>query len=354
VEQMIRVAAGEKLRFAQSDIKLNGWAMEARICAEDPFRNFLPSIGRLVKYAPPDQQPHTVRVDTGVYEGGEISMYYDSMIAKLITHGDTRNEAIARMREALNAFVIRGVSNNIAFQSALFQHPRFISGDFTTAFIGEEYPKGFHPADVAHDDPALLIAVAAAVYRTHLSRAVRISGQLPGHGRKVPTELVVVKGNEHHPVTVQVIEGGHIVTYRDGRYEILSNWRLGELLYRGKCNGTDFVMQVERVGLKFRLLHWGTQAEFLVMNKRIAGLQALMPYKPPPDLSKFLISPMPGLLTEVTVAPGQEVKAGEKLAVIEAMKMENVLKAEQDCVVAEVLAKPGDSLSVDQAIVRFA
>jgi propionyl-CoA carboxylase alpha subunit len=353
VEQMIRVAAGEKLAFKQSDIKLDGWATEARICAEDPFRNFLPSVGRLVKYGPPEELPHTVRVDTGVYEGGEISIYYDSMIAKLITHGATRDQAIARMREALNAFVIRGVSNNIAFQSALFQHPRFVSGDFTTAFIGEEYPKGFHPADVPHDDPGLLISVAAAAYRTHLTRAVRISGQLPGHGRKIPHEFVVIKGNEHHPVSVRVIDGGHLVAYKEEHYEILSNWRVGEILYRGKCNGADFTMQVERIGLKFRLLHWGTQAEFLVMNKRTAALQALMPYKPLPDLSKFLISPMPGLLTDIAVSVGQEVKAGEKLAVIEAMKMENMLKAEQDCVVAELLAKPGDSLSVDQAIIRF-
>jgi propionyl-CoA carboxylase alpha chain len=340
VEQMIRVAAGEKLAFRQSDVKLNGWAMETRICAEDPFRGFLPSIGRLVRYLPPEEVERAVRVDTGVYEGAEISMYYDSMIAKLISHGATRDQAIARQREALNAFVIKGVSNNIAFLSALLQHPRFVSGNFTTAFIGEEYPKGFHAEDVPHDDPALLIGVAASVHRSHLSRAVRISGQLPGHGRKIPDTFVVIKGNDQHEVGVKVIEGGHRIIYRGETYEILSDWSLGQPIYRGSCNGVEFTMQVERVGLKYRILHWGTQADFLVMNKRAAALQALMPSKP-------------GRLTEVAVTPGQEVKAGEKLAVIEAMKMENVLKAEQDGVVAEILANAGDSLAVDQPILQF-
>ena len=353
VELMIRVAAGEKLPFKQDEIRLDGWAMECRINAEDAFRNFLPSIGRLVKYIPPEEVPGQVRVDTGVYEGAEISMYYDSMIAKLITHGATRDAAIARMREALNAFVIRGVASNIAFQAALTQHPRFISGKFTTAFIAEEFPRGFHAADLPHDDPAMLIAVAAAIYHSYQERAVRITGQMPGHPRKIGEEFVVLLGPEQHAVKVRPVEGGYLVEYKGENYEVLSSWQFGQILYKGTFNGIPFCMQVERVGVAYRLFHWGTQADIRVMSKHAAELLAIMPYKAPPDMSKFLLSPMPGLLTQLAVQPGQEVKAGEKLAVIEAMKMENVLKAEQDGIIAEVLAKPGDSLAVDQAIISF-
>ncbi|MCK0507545.1 acetyl-CoA carboxylase biotin carboxylase subunit [Aromatoleum anaerobium] len=355
VELMIRVAAGEKLPFGQEQIRLEGWAMECRINAEDPFRNFLPSVGRLVKYRPPAEEPGQVRVDTGVYEGGEISMYYDSMIAKLVTHGATRDAAIARMREALNAFVIRGVSSNIPFQAALMQHPRFVSGQFTTAFIAEEYPDGFHAEDVPHDDPALLIAVAASMHGCYMERAVRIAGQMPGHSRQLGEDYVVLMGRspEQHPVKVHPVEGGYHVEYRGERYQVSSDWQFGQPLYCGRINGLEFCMQVERVGLSYRLLHWGKQLDIRVMPRRSAELLAMMPYKAPPDMSKFLLSPMPGLLTQVAVAAGQEVKAGEKLAVIEAMKMENVLKAEQDCVVAEVMTKTGESLAVDQAILRF-
>ena len=353
VEQMIRVAAGEKLSFAQDEVELNGWAMECRINAEDPFRNFLPSIGRLVKYIPPAQHERAVRVDTGVYEGGEISMYYDSMIAKLITHGATRDRAIERMREALNEFCIRGVSSNIAFQAALMQHPRFVSGNITTNFIAEEYPKGFSAEDVAHDDPAMMISVAASIHRAYLGRAARITGQMPGHSRHIGEDFVVLMGSEQHPVKVHAIDGGHRVEYKGDTYEVLSNWTFGKPLYEGKLNGVSFCMQVERRVLTYRLFHWGTQANVHVLTGRAADLLAKMPYKEPPDMSKFLLSPMPGLLTQLMVEPGQRVSAGERLAAIEAMKMENVLKAQNDGVVAELLAQPGESLAVDQAIIRF-
>ena len=358
VELMIRVAAGEKLPFRQSDVKLNGWAMECRINAEDPFRNFLPSTGRLVRYMPPEEKDSksggSVRVDTGVYEGGEISMYYDSMIAKLITHGATRDQAIARMRDALNAFVIRGVSSNIAFQAALMQHPRFHSGNFNTGFIAEEFPKGFSAESLVHSDPLLLAAVAAFARRRYIDRAIGISGQLRGHGRKVGNEWVVLMGEKKFFITLAPIGGGYAVTHEKQTCEIKSNWKLGEILFRGTWNGEPVVMQLERLGLRYRVSHWGTQADAMVMTAEAAHLLALMPEKPKPDLSKFLLSPMPGLLTDIPLKPGQEVKAGEKLAVIEAMKMENILKADQDCVVAEVMAKQGDSLAVDQPIVRFA
>ena len=353
VELMIHVAAGERLAFTQADVKLNGWAIEARVYAEDPFRNFLPSIGRLVKYLPPTEERGAVRVDTGVAEGGEISMYYDSMIAKLITHGVDREQAIARMRDALNAFVIRGVSTNIPFQAALMQHPRFVSGNFNTGLIADEYPEGFSPRDVPHDDPALLICVAAAIHRRYMERAAGISGQMPGQGYVVGNDWNVVMKGELHSVQVTSIPGGQCVIYAGSEYVIRSDWAFGHPIFRGTINGRDLCMQVERRQLHYRLFHWGSQVDVMVLTARAAELYALMPQKPPPDLSKFLLSPMPGLLSELAVAVGQEVKAGEKLAVIEAMKMENILRADCDVRVKAVLAKPGDSLAVDQPIIEF-
>ncbi|HRP97521.1 MAG TPA: acetyl-CoA carboxylase biotin carboxylase subunit [Rhodocyclaceae bacterium] len=353
VEQMIRVAAGEKLSITQADVGIDGWAMECRINAEDPFRGFLPSTGRLVKFQPPEEIDGQVRVDTGVYEGGEISMFYDSMIAKLIVHGKDREQAIRRMRDALNAFVIRGISSNIPFQAALLQHPRFCSGAFNTGFIAEEYPGGFDASMVPHDDPALLAAVATFARMRYIERAVQISGQLPGHGRKVPDQWVVVMGDKQYPVTVEGIEGGYAISQGERTYRIVSGWRFGELLFRGSVNGEPVCLQIERRALTYRISHFGLQVQPMVMTRRAAHLLSLMPKKLPPDLSKFLLSPMPGLLREVAVAEGQEVKAGEKLAVIEAMKMENVLKAEQDGKVRKIVARPGASLAVDDVIVEF-
>ena len=352
VELMIRVAAGEKLPFTQDQVKLDGWAMECRINAEDPFRGFLPSTGRLVKYMPPPEV-HGVRVDTGVYEGGEISMFYDSMIAKLIVHATTRDQAIARMRDALNQFVIRGVASNIAFQAALMQNPRFLSGDFNTGLIAEQYPRGFNAADVPHDDPAMLVAVAAAIHRQYLARNATISGQMPGHEFVPGEDFVVLMGSSQYQAKVIQATGGWDVSFGSERFELRSGWQFGEPLYAGTLNGQAICMQIERRGLLYRLFHWGVQADMQVMSARTAELRALMPVKAAADMSKFLLSPMPGLLTQIAVTAGQEVKAGEILAKIEAMKMENVLKAERDCVVEKLLAKPGESLAVDQAIIAF-
>ncbi|WP_165228605.1 acetyl-CoA carboxylase biotin carboxylase subunit [Aquisphaera insulae] len=353
VELMIRVAAGERLPFKQADVARDGWAIECRINAEDPFRNFLPSTGRLVRFIPPEEQPGAVRVDTGVFEGDEISIYYDSMIAKLIVHGADRAGAIARMQAALNSFVIRGISSNLAFQAALTRHPRFASGRFHTGFIAEEFPKGFSPAALEHENPLLLAAAAAYARRRYIHRAVRTTGQMKGHERRVdPAWVVLMQGRRYH-LDVHLVPGGCDIRH-DGRdYALRTDWRLGDLLLRGTWDGVPICMQVERMGLKYRVYHWGTQVDAIVMTGRAAELLALMPDKPPPDLSKFLLSPMPGLLTQVGVRPGQEVRAGESLAVIEAMKMQNILRAEDDCVVAEVLARAGDSLAVDQPIVRF-
>jgi propionyl-CoA carboxylase alpha chain len=357
VELMIRVAAGERLPFTQDEIRRDGWAMECRINAEDPLRNFLPSTGRLVRYEPPEEVDG-VRVDTGVYEGGEIPMFYDSMIAKLIVHGRDRADAIAKMREALNRFVIRGISSNIPFQAALLAHPKFVAGDFNTGFIAEHFPKGFRAEDVPHEDADFLIALAAAVNRKYLTRAAGISGQLPGHGFRITADQVVVVQRAggaatHHPVQVQ-LNGSVAVKLGERTFDFTSDWSFGRMRIEGLCNGRPFAAQVERHGLSFRVIHGGTRIDALVLSPRAAELLKLMPYKAPPDTSKFLLAPMPGLLADIHVQPGQQVVAGERLAVIEAMKMENILTAAQDGTVAEILAARGESLSVDQPILRFA
>ncbi len=356
VEQMIRVAAGEKLSFGQGDIKRNGWSMECRINADDPYRNFLPSTGRLVRYQPPEEV-NGVRVDTGVYEGGEIPMYYDSMIAKLIVHGKDRLDAITKMRAALNEFVIRGIHSNIPFQAALMQHPRFISGDFNTGFIAEEFPHGFRASDVVPADDKLMDALATAVHRRYLDRAAGIYGQLEGHEVKIPTEFVVASGEpgkmEYVETSVNESARGYEVNVAGQIYKIDTDWNPGQIIYKATVNGKAISAQVERVGLFYRIQFDGVRVDSLVLTPAGAEMQKLMPFKEPPDMSKFLLSPMPGLLVDVAVTVGQKVEAGQRLAAIEAMKMENVLVATQDGVVAEVMAAKGESLAVDQQILRF-
>ena len=377
VEQMIRVAAGEKLSFAQADVKREGWAMECRINAEDPFRNFLPSTGRLVRFDPPAQNLYQgqattdlgVRVDTGVIDGGEIPMFYDSMIAKLIVHGKDRADAIARMREALNGFVIRGVQSNIPFQAALLAHPKFVSGDFNTGFIAEHYAHGFRAEDVPHADPAFLQALAVHLHMFYRNRASGLQGQFWEGYKRLPRRDYVVcvlgEGGQNNYANAQVgeTEPGQptqitIQTAQGERsYALQMNPSLGDARVQGTVNGLPFTAQITRGAgknpLAIRVAHNGTQVDALIMHPRTAELYQLMPFKAPPDLSKFVLSPMPGLLVQVAVQPGQEVKAGERVAVIEAMKMENVLFAAADGVVKEVRAAKGDSLTVDQAIVEF-
>ena len=373
VELMIRVAAGEKLPLTQAEVKREGWAIECRINAEDPFRNFLPSTGRLVRFQPPEEtmfsadtsQWYGVRVDTGVQDGGEIPMFYDSMIAKLIVHGKDRAHAIAKMREALNGFVIRGVSSNIPFQAALLAHPKFVAGDFNTGFIAENYGKGFHASDVVAQDPNLLVALAAFMNRRYRARASGISGQLEGHGVKVGEEFVVVAldpagQHSYTPVSVTDFEGktgSSAVQVGADSYKIDSDVALGSIRVQGNVNDRPFTAQVERGAgknpLALRVSYNGAQIEALVLSPLGARLHQLMPYKAPPDLSKFLLSPMPGLLVDIAVQAGQTVQAGEKLAVIEAMKMENILFATQDGVVGKITAAKGESLAVDQTILEF-
>jgi propionyl-CoA carboxylase alpha chain len=373
VELMIRVAAGEALPLTQAEVKREGWAIECRINAEDPFRNFLPSTGRLVRFQPPKESMFAsntehwqgVRVDTGVQDGGEIPMFYDSMIAKLIVHGKDRPDAIAKMREALNGFVIRGVGSNIPFQSALLAHPKFVAGDFNTGFIAENYAAGFRSDAVPHGDPDFLVALAAFVHRRYLERASGISGQVAGHEFAVGEAFTVVSlgvagKTEHTPVSVvdfQEKTGSSAVSIGAKSYQLCSNSQFGAVRIHGTCNGAPFTAQVERGGknpLALRVHHNGRQLDALVLSPRAAELHALMPFKAAPDMSRFVLSPMPGLLVDVAVVAGQKVQAGERVAVIEAMKMENVLFAIHDGVVEAVLATKGESLSVDQPIIRFA
>jgi len=348
--------------------------MECRINAEDPFRNFLPSTGRLVRFAPPPQtmaQADTsrwlgVRVDTGVQDGGEIPMYYDSMIAKLIVHGVDRNDAIAKMREALNGFVIRGISSSIPFQAALLAHPKFVSGQFNTGFIAEHYAHGFKAEDVPHEDPHFMLALAAFVRRKSRERAAGLSGQLPGYGVNVGSDYVVITlgaegSNAYTEVHVDEFTGETgtaRVRMGASSYEIKSDSRLNDIVITGTCNGQPFTAQVERGTpknpLALRVQHNGTRLDVMVVSPRMAQLHQLMPFKAPPDMSRYVLSPMPGLLVDVAVQVGQKVQAGERVAVIEAMKMENVLFAAADGVVGKVLATKGESLTVDQPIVEFA
>ena len=367
VELQLRVAAGEKLPLTQDQVQRNGWAIECRINAEDPFRNFLPSTGRLVRFNPPPQtmwQGNTqdlygVRIDTGVQDGGEISMFYDPMIAKLIVHGKDRSDAIAKAREALNGFVIRGVQSNIPFHAALLAHPKFISGDFNTGFIAEHYAQGFRSEDVPHDDPCFLLALAARLHMWYRNRAQGLQGQFWEGGKRLPRRkfAVCVLGKDGQNTFVNVslgeVELGKptVVTVHapdgDHEYNLLVRHMLGDARISGIVNDKPFTVQMERgMGknpLVTRVIHNGTQLDAIVMSPRTAELHKLMPYKAPPDMSKFVLSPMPGLLVHVAVQLGQKVQAGERVVVIEAMKMENVLFATRDAVVAKVLAAPGES-----------
>ena len=352
VELMIRVANDEKLPIKQKDIKLKGWSLEARVYAEDPFRNFMPSIGRLIKYQAPIETD-TVRVDTGIEEGSEVSMFYDPMIAKLVTYGSDRNQAIENMNNALDEYYIRGVSHNISFLNALIAHPRFLEGRLTTNFIAEEYPDGFHASDITHYNPDLPIALAGAIHRIYMDRAALLSGQLQSHERKVGEDFVVIVGQQNHTVQVIGIEGGYEVHLGSNKFNILTDWQIGQPLIKAIINNQSICFQFDRIGIRYRLSQRGTQIDTLVVIPRAAELYKYMLEKEPPDLSKFLLSPMPGLMIRLAVSEGDEVKAGEELAVVEAMKMENSLRAIDDVTIAKVLAAEGESLVVDQPILEF-
>ncbi|MBU9696895.1 acetyl/propionyl/methylcrotonyl-CoA carboxylase subunit alpha [Rhodobacteraceae bacterium HSP-20] len=358
VEQMIRVANGEPLPFRQEDLKINGWAMESRLYAEDPYRNFLPSIGRLTRYRPPVEGPTAgggiVRNDTGVYEGGEISMYYDPMIAKLCTWGETREAAIEEMRLALDTFEVEGIGHNLPFCSAVMEHPRFVSGNITTAFIAEEYPEGFQ--GVALDGAMLrrVAAAAAAMNRVAEIRRTKITGTMDNHQRRVGDDWVVSVQGEAFPVTIRADKGGSTVTFAEGTsHRVESDWTPGQALARLMVDGAPLVLKVGKVPMGFRLRVRGADLKVHVRTPRQHDLALLMPEKLPPDTSKFLLCPMPGLVVKINVAEGDEVQEGQALATVEAMKMENILKAERRGVVRKINAAAGASLKVDDVIMEF-
>jgi propionyl-CoA carboxylase alpha chain len=363
VEQMIRVAAGEKLAFAQSDVKLDGWAVESRIYAEDPFRNFLPSIGRLTRYRPPSEGVKggiTVRNDTGVYEGGEISLYYDPMIAKLVTHASTRAEAIRAQGEALDAFAIDGIQHNIPFLAALMAHPRWQEGRLSTAFISEEYPGGFQAPQPEGTLARRLAAVAAVIDNVENARKRKITTQMAGRPVVFEHRRVVRLGEQSLICEVDRAAGAFLVTFLDadgkptGTHELRSAWKPGEPVWQGAFDDDTIGVQVRPLLNGVALAHRGVAAQARVYTEREAALAALMPEKIASASGKQLLCPMPGLVVSIAVTEGQEVKSGETLAIVEAMKMENVLRAERDATVKKVLAKPGDSLAVDAVILEFA
>ena len=354
VEQMIRVAAGEKLGLSQKDVKLSGWSIETRVYAEDPFRNFLPSIGRLSRYVAPESSG-SVRVDSGVFEGGEISMFYDPMISKLITKGGTRDEAIAAMRQALDAYYIRGISHNIPFLSAVLAHPRFQEGRLSTAFIAEEYPDGFEGGVLSDQVRGALIAIAAFLHAVEKSRETQMSGALENMGTGSLDNWVVSLNGDDVSVSLGLTQKGVNVTFSDGRViAIESAWVPGNPVFRGMVDGEPFSVEIDSLPIGYRLTTDGVAMNLLVQSSRAAEFYRLMPEKVEPDTSKFLLCPMPGLVVSIAVSEGDEVKAGQPLAVVEAMKMENILRAERDATVEKVHANPGDSLAVDAVIMEFA
>jgi len=355
VEQMIRVAAGEKLSIGQEDVSLNGWAVESRLYAEDPYRNFLPSIGRLTHYRPPAEGAHgaaIVRNDTGVTEGSDISMFYDPMIAKLCTWAPTREQAIDAMSDALDGFVVDGIQHNMPFLAALMQHPRWREGRLSTGFIAEEYPDGFHPVEPDEDQTAVLAAVVASVHASRGKRLASLSGRLRPAAETARHEWVVKVGDNYLPVAMD--DAGQLTVGDREPVHVASDWRPGDEIWRGKVGGREVTAQI-RPRLNGMAIAWrGLSVDALVMEPHVARLERLMPKKAPADTSKLLLCPMPGLVVSIAVATGQEVKAGETLAVVEAMKMENVLRAERDLTVSKIVAKQGDSLAVDAVIMEFA
>ncbi|MEY3004374.1 MAG: propionyl-CoA carboxylase, alpha subunit [Pseudomonadota bacterium] len=372
VEQMIRVAAGERLPFGQDDIRLTGWAMESRLYAEDPYRNFLPSIGRLSRYRPPAEiqagplnqsgkwqgdapvGDTAVRNDTGVFEGGEISMFYDPMIAKLCTWAPDRLAAIEAMRVALDGFEVEGIGHNLPFLSAVMDHPRFVSGNITTAFIAEEYPEGFSGATLAPDAAQRVAAAAAAMFRVAEIRRTRVSGRMDNHERRVGRDWVVRLQGQEYPVTIEADHDGSTLSFADGAVmRVTSDWTPGDQLARLMVDGVPLVLKVGKIPGGFRIRTRGADLKVHVRTPRQAELARLMPEKLPPDTSKFLLCPMPGLIVRIDVEVGQEVQEGQALCTVEAMKMENILRAERRGVVAAITCGPGDSLAVDQIIMEF-
>jgi propionyl-CoA carboxylase alpha chain len=357
VEQMISIAAGKPLSLSQKDIKLNGWAIESRLYAEDPYRNFLPSIGRLTRYRPPTEVKEKaviVRNDTGVFEGGEISMYYDPMIAKLCTWAPNRAKAIEQMRTALDRFELEGIGHNLPFLSAVMDHERFVSGNITTAFIAEEYPDGFNGVDLSDDKIIDLAACAAAMNRVAEIRRTKISGRMDNHERRVGDDWVVQISGKVFSVNVSADTNGANVIFEDKTsIRITGDWFPGKKIANMNANGNKLVIKMSKLTGGFRMRTRGADLKVLVRSPRQAELSEYMQEKLPPDTSKMLLCPMPGLIVKIDVKAGQEVQEGQPLCTVEAMKMENILRAERTGTIAKINSNVGDSLAVDDVILEF-
>lgn len=357
VEQMILVAAGKPLSIAQKDVKLKGWAMESRLYAEDPYRNFLPSIGRLTRYRPPAEiqnENFIVRNDTGVYEGGEISMYYDPMIAKLCTWAPNRAEAIEQMRIALDRFEVEGIGHNLPFLSAVMDHEKFVSGNITTAFIAEEFSEGFNGVDLNNDKIKHLAACAAAMNRVAEIRRTKVSGRMDNHERRVGDDWVVQIDGKVFPVSVSADTAGANVMFEDGTsIRVCGDWQPGKKIANMSANDNKLVIKIGKLTGGFRMRTRGADLRVLVRTPRQAELSKYMREKVPPDTSKLLLCPMPGLIVKIDVELGQEVQEGQPLCTVEAMKMENILRAERTGIVAKINSNVGDSLAVDDVILEF-
>jgi len=357
VEQMIRIANKEKLKLGQSDISIGGWAIENRLYAEDPYRNFLPSIGRLTRYRPPSEfqsSEYIVRNDTGVFEGGEISMYYDPMIAKLCTWAPTRSEAIAHMRKALDGFEVEGIGHNLPFLSAVMDHPRFIKGDITTAFIEEEYPEGFIGVELPESELLRIAASCAAMNRVAEIRRTKISGRMDNHERRVGDNWVVTLQNNKYELNIVADQLGSTVRFEDGlRIRVEGSWTPGDQLANMLVDDTRLTMKVGKITGGFRIRNCGADLKVLVRSKLQSELAQYMIKKDPPDTSKILMCPMPGLIVKIDVEVGDLVQEGQALCTVEAMKMENILRAERATRVKKINANAGDSLAVDETIMEF-
>ena len=357
VEQMIRIAWGEKLMIEQKDVTINGWAIESRIYAEDPYRNFLPSIGRLVKYRPPPEKSEdeiVIRNDTGVCEGGEISIYYDPMIAKLCSWAKSRDKAIKIMENSLNEFELEGIGHNIPFLSAVMQHDRFLKGDITTAFIDEEYPDGFLGVNLEKDMLKYIAAACSAMYRVAEIRRTRISGRMDNHTRTVGSNWVISLSGHDFFIDLSADKSGSTVIFSDGSsFRVESSWRPGDTIAHVNINETLVSIKVDKIPSGFRVRHNGADLKVLIRNERQFQLSKYMLEKIAPDMSKFLLCPMPGMLVSVNVSVGEEVQEGQSLCVVEAMKMENVLRAEKKGIIKSINTEPGMSLAVDETIIEF-
>jgi propionyl-CoA carboxylase alpha chain len=352
VEQMIRIADGEKMPFTQEQVQHNGWAMEARIYAEDPKRGFLPSSGRITRYAEPENVPD-ILIDTGVYEGGEVSMFYDPMVAKVCSHAPNRAQAIEKLQQALSAFVLRGIEHNMSFLEAILAHSRFAAGDITTRFIEQEYPGGFGGADLTDESTRVFIGASLAIYLRDAERAARITGQLPGRQRAIGARWVVNVDDKNYSVFVRVQDDGYQITYDRDIITVRTAWKLGRRLFQGYVNGKSVSVKIRNLDEGYVLTYGGSDVTVKVRTPRIAELAEYMPKARSTDRKDKLKAPIAGLIVSIRVKVGERIKPGQELLVLEAMKMENVIYSDHEATIKSISIKEKDSVAVDQILIEF-